>query len=101
MRDQRAVELCTQPGTQQHRIAADPPAYLISNAPPIKCGSWLACDTGHSVYQPAPVDAIAGKPAPTLTASRLRSMLRLKPCFILPACPAGKCSHEQHRPRRV
>ncbi|PSL93501.1 hypothetical protein C7U57_14445 [Pseudomonas sp. R9.37] len=30
------------------------------------CGSWLACDAGISVYQAQPVDAIAGKPAPTL-----------------------------------
>ncbi len=30
------------------------------------CGSWLACDAGNSVYQAQPVDAIAGKPAPTL-----------------------------------
>ncbi|QJI10973.1 hypothetical protein HKK58_01285 [Pseudomonas sp. ADAK22] len=29
------------------------------------CGSWLACDAGSSVYQAQPVDAIAGKPAPT------------------------------------
>src|SRR5476649_2369916 len=29
------------------------------------CGSWLACDAGTSVYQAHPVDAIAGKPAPT------------------------------------
>src|SRR5476649_919138 len=29
------------------------------------CGSWLACDEGTSVYQAQPVDAIAGKPAPT------------------------------------
>ena len=31
------------------------------------CGSWLACDAGTSVHQANPVDAIAGKPAPTLT----------------------------------
>src|SRR5471030_109687 len=30
------------------------------------CGSWLACDAGASVYQIHRVDAIAGKPAPTL-----------------------------------
>ncbi|KAB0466155.1 hypothetical protein F7R12_29980 [Pseudomonas tolaasii] len=30
---------------------------------PIQCGSWLACDGGVSVTA-----AIAGKPAPTLTA---------------------------------
>ncbi|WLH93058.1 hypothetical protein PSH87_10690 [Pseudomonas sp. FP453] len=30
-----------------------------------KCGSWLACDAGNSVHQTYPVDAIAGKPAPT------------------------------------
>ncbi|WP_124417071.1 hypothetical protein [Pseudomonas sp. LBUM920] len=29
------------------------------------CGSWLACDADTSVYQAQPVDAIAGKPAPT------------------------------------
>ena len=29
------------------------------------CGSWLACDADNSVYQAHPVDAIAGKPAPT------------------------------------
>ncbi|AZF62953.1 hypothetical protein C4J83_1958 [Pseudomonas sp. LBUM920] len=29
------------------------------------CGSWLACDANNSVYQAQPVDAIAGKPAPT------------------------------------
>ncbi|PRW84068.1 hypothetical protein C7A10_29825 [Pseudomonas fluorescens] len=29
------------------------------------CGSWLACDTGNSVYQRHRGDAIAGKPAPT------------------------------------
>ena len=31
-----------------------------------ECGSWLACDTGTSVHPVNPVDAIAGKPAPTL-----------------------------------
>ncbi|TSD77582.1 hypothetical protein FFI16_014490 [Pseudomonas sp. KBS0710] len=30
------------------------------------CGSWLACDADTSVDQVHPVDAIAGKPAPTL-----------------------------------
>ena len=30
------------------------------------CGSWLACDADTSVYQAQPVDAIAGKPAPTI-----------------------------------
>ncbi|AZP71508.1 hypothetical protein EJJ20_17985 [Pseudomonas poae] len=34
------------------------------------CGSWLVgsphrCDAGNSVHQAYPVDAIAGKPAPT------------------------------------
>ncbi|KAB0475463.1 hypothetical protein F7R12_12995 [Pseudomonas tolaasii] len=33
------------------------------------CGSWLACDAGTSVYQVDQGDAIAGKPAPTWTAS--------------------------------
>ncbi|KAB0476364.1 hypothetical protein F7R12_11040 [Pseudomonas tolaasii] len=28
-------------------------------------GSWLACDTGTSVFQLTRGDAIAGKPAPT------------------------------------
>ncbi|AYF48122.1 hypothetical protein DXV65_11205 [Pseudomonas fluorescens] len=31
-----------------------------------ECESWLACDTGASVHPGNPVDAIAGKPAPTL-----------------------------------
>src|SRR5471030_1223911 len=30
------------------------------------CGSWLACDADNSVHQRHPVDAIAGKPAPTI-----------------------------------
>jgi hypothetical protein len=29
------------------------------------CRSWLAGDAGDSVHQVHPVDAIAGKPAPT------------------------------------
>ncbi|MGB3124503.1 MAG: hypothetical protein WBB95_11895, partial [Pseudomonas sp.] len=29
------------------------------------CGIWLACDAGTSIFQVHPVDAIAGKPAPT------------------------------------
>src|SRR5471032_74251 len=39
--------------SRQHRIAV------------LFCGSWLACDAGTSVYRAQPVDAIAGKPAPT------------------------------------
>lgn len=31
----------------------------------IKCGRWLACDTGASVHPVIQGDAIAGKPAPT------------------------------------
>ncbi|OYU08489.1 MAG: hypothetical protein CFE47_04900 [Pseudomonas sp. PGPPP1] len=34
----------------------------------LKCGSWLACDAGTSVYQADRGEAIAGKPAPTLQA---------------------------------
>ncbi|MBR7213165.1 hypothetical protein E1K68_10320 [Pseudomonas sp. B2021] len=37
----------------------------------IKCGSWLACDGGVSVDTNIECQtAIAGKPAPTLTAPR-------------------------------
>ncbi|PSL93500.1 hypothetical protein C7U57_14440 [Pseudomonas sp. R9.37] len=41
------------------------------------CGSWLACDAGTSVYQAQPVDAIAGKPAPTLNWVQLSRSGRL------------------------
>ena len=34
------------------------------------CGSWLACDADTSVDQVHPVDAIAGKPAPTFDRAR-------------------------------
>jgi hypothetical protein len=34
------------------------------------CGSWLACDADTSVHQVHPVDAIAGKPAPTFDRAR-------------------------------
>jgi hypothetical protein len=34
------------------------------------CGSWLACDADNSVFQMRPVDAIAGKPAPTFDRAR-------------------------------
>jgi hypothetical protein len=34
------------------------------------CGSWLACDADTSVFQMHPVDAIAGKPAPTFDRAR-------------------------------
>jgi hypothetical protein len=34
------------------------------------CGSWLACDADTSVHQAHPVDAIAGKPAPTFDRAR-------------------------------
>ena len=37
----------------------------------VLCGSWLACDADTSVYQAKPVDAIAGKPAPTFGRDRL------------------------------
>jgi hypothetical protein len=36
------------------------------------CGSWLACDADTSVFQVHPVDAIAGKPAPTFDRARFR-----------------------------
>ncbi|OPB34030.1 hypothetical protein BFW90_03550 [Pseudomonas fluorescens] len=45
------------------------------------CGSWLACDADTSVYQANPVDAIAGKPAPTFFASVRQS----RPARPLPA----------------
>jgi hypothetical protein len=34
------------------------------------CGSWLARDADNSVFQMHPVDAIAGKPAPTFDRAR-------------------------------
>jgi hypothetical protein len=34
------------------------------------CGSWLACDADNSVHQVHPIDAIAGKPAPTFDRAR-------------------------------
>jgi hypothetical protein len=40
---------------------------LVYKKPPIKCGSWLACDGGVSV-----TTAIAGKPAPTLIAFQIQ-----------------------------
>ncbi|RFD27070.1 hypothetical protein CER19_18990 [Pseudomonas sp. GL93] len=46
--------------------------------PQSKCGSWLACDAGTAVQQMYGGDAIAGKPAPTLTAAGFR--LRRSAC---------------------
>ncbi len=45
---------------------------------PLLCGSWLACDADTSIHQENPVDAFAGKPAPTVTAygRQSRSALR-------------------------
>ena len=42
------------------------------------CGSWLACDASDAVFELNRVDAIAGKPAPTikrLTRSALTTVL--------------------------
>ena len=47
------------PLPQVDRVQMPPPLLLLF------CGSWLACDADTSVYQAQPVDAIAGKPAPT------------------------------------
>ncbi len=41
-----------------------------ANADLLFCGSWLACDADTSVHQVHPVDAIAGKPAPTVHRAR-------------------------------
>ncbi|PAA40245.1 hypothetical protein CJU75_00855 [Pseudomonas fragi] len=35
------------------------------------CGSWLACDAGDRVWQVNRGDAIASKPAPTVSGRRL------------------------------
>ncbi|MGY3026553.1 hypothetical protein ACVWXR_004388 [Pseudomonas lurida] len=53
---------------------------------PLFCGSWLACDASSSVHQAEPVDAIAGKPAPTFLP---RSTVRDRSAFR-PLCLAGK-----------
>ncbi|TVT92402.1 hypothetical protein FPT15_05145 [Pseudomonas sp. RGB] len=47
---------------------------MASRAKPISCGSWLACDAGTAVYQSRHWDAIAGKPAPTVSSGFIREM---------------------------
>ncbi|PAA24261.1 hypothetical protein CJU72_15445 [Pseudomonas fragi] len=49
---------------------------------PQPCGSWLACDADDGFYLPDPVDAIAGKPAPTRICVR-------QPIFCLSPAATG------------
>ncbi|MFK3826145.1 hypothetical protein ACI2KL_28685, partial [Pseudomonas yamanorum] len=52
------------------RSKAKAKAKSEADAALLFCGSWLACDADTSVYQADPVDAIAGKPAPTFDRAR-------------------------------
>ncbi|AZP71802.1 hypothetical protein EJJ20_20610 [Pseudomonas poae] len=55
-----------------HRIREQARSHIFDRVRlpyPVKpafCGSWLASDANNSVHQAHPVDAIAGKPAPTV-----------------------------------
>jgi hypothetical protein len=55
----------TGPADQDQKHAASLALDSCYGVALLFCRSWLAGDAGDSVHQVHPVDAIAGKPAPT------------------------------------